>query len=241
MDMKYTALVTGALKGIGKQTAWELAQAGHHVILAGRKAQMGESVLAEFKQAGLSAEFLLLDVSKVESIMEAKQALEGSRCYVDVLVNNAGVFPDKGDRNEFGEVSALLAPLQHLRDAIETNVYGPYTLCQAFIPAMVKRGYGRVVNVSSGMGQLSEMSGGYPGYRVSKTAINALTRIFSEETKGTGVLVNSVCPGWVKTDMGGPTAPRSLEQGAETIVWLATLPEDGPSGFFFRDKKTIPW
>jgi NAD(P)-dependent dehydrogenase (short-subunit alcohol dehydrogenase family) len=110
---------------------------------------------------------------------------------------------------------------------------------QALVPLM--QGSGRVVDVSSGMGQLAEMNGGYPGYRLSKAALNALTRILADELKGTGVKVNSVCPGWVRTDMGGADAPRTPEQGAETIVWLATLPDDGPTGGFFRDRQPIPW
>ena len=126
-----------------------------------------------------------------------------------------------------------------VRRTFETNTLGPLMVSQALIPLM--QGSGRVVNVSSGMGQLAEMNGGYPGYRLSKAALNALTRILADELKGTGVKVNSVCPGWVRTDMGGADAPRTPKQGAETIVWLATLPDDGPTGGFFRDKQPIPW
>ncbi len=122
---------------------------------------------------------------------------------------------------------------------METNAYGALRLCQALIPLM--QGRGRVVNVSSGMGQLSEMNGCCPGYRFSKAALNALTRILADELKTTRIKVNSVCPGWVRTDMGGPDAERSVEEGADTIVWLATLPDDGPSGGFFRDRRPIPW
>jgi NAD(P)-dependent dehydrogenase (short-subunit alcohol dehydrogenase family) len=118
---------------------------------------------------------------------------------------------------------------------------GPFQLIQKLGPMMRKARYGRIVNLSSGMGQLTEMNGGYPAYRVSKTALNALTRIFSEELLESGVLVNSACPGWVKTDMGGPNADRSVEEGADTIVWLATLPEGGPTGAFFRDREKIDW
>jgi len=124
---------------------------------------------------------------------------------------------------------------------METNLYGPLLVSQALIPLMKIHDYGRVVNVSSGAGQLSEMQTGYPTYRISKTALNALTRITANELKDTTILVNAVCPGWVKTDMGGPNAPRTVEQGVETIVWLATLPEDGPTSGFFRDRQPIPW
>ena len=139
------------------------------------------------------------------------------------------------------QTSALRIKPDTLRRALETNTLGPYQLMQKFAPMMKKAGYGRIVNLSSGMGQLEEMNGGYPGYRISKTALNALTRIFAEELLNTGVLVNSVCPGWVKTEMGGPNADRDVEEGADTIVWLATLPDDGPTGGFFRDREPIDW
>lgn len=125
--------------------------------------------------------------------------------------------------------------------AMTTNVYGPLLMSQALVPLMKKNNYGRVVNISSGLGQLSDMGGGYPAYRISKTAINALTRMFAGELKDDNILVNSMCPGWVKTDMGGPDAPRDVQEGADTAVWLATLPDNGPRGKFFRDRQEIPW
>jgi NAD(P)-dependent dehydrogenase (short-subunit alcohol dehydrogenase family) len=127
------------------------------------------------------------------------------------------------------------------RDTLETNLIGPLLLAQVLVPLMKRNGYGRIVNVSSGQGQLSDMGVGTPAYRVSKTALNALTRTLAAELKGSGILVNSMCPGWVRTDMGGAGAPRTVEQGADTAVWLATLPDDGPSGGFFRDRRPIPW
>jgi NAD(P)-dependent dehydrogenase (short-subunit alcohol dehydrogenase family) len=154
-----------------------------------------------------------------------------------VLVNNAGVLLDM----EAAGDSLFDARLETFEQTFETNVWGPLLLSQTLIPAMKERGYGRVVNVSSGMGQLSDMGSGSPAYRLSKTALNALTRILAHELRSTNVLVNAVCPGWVRTDMGGPAAPRTPQQGADTITWLATLPDDGPSGGFFRDRKPIPW
>jgi NAD(P)-dependent dehydrogenase (short-subunit alcohol dehydrogenase family) len=127
------------------------------------------------------------------------------------------------------------------RDTLETNLIGPLLLAQALVPLMKRNGYGRIVNVSSGQGQLSDMGVGTPAYRVSKTALNALTRTLAADLKGSGILVNSMCPGWVRTDMGGAGAPRTVEQGADTAVWLATLPDDGPSGGMFRDRRSIPW
>ena len=132
-------------------------------------------------------------------------------------------------------------PIDTLRRAMETNVYGPLLLCQALIPLMKKNNYGRIVNMSSGMGQLSDMNGFYPGYRVSKTSLNAITRILTDELLQSNILVNSMCPGWVKTDMGGAGATREVEEGADTAIWLATLPDNGPRGKFFRDRKEIPW
>jgi len=129
--------------------------------------------------------------------------------------------------------------MNDIRTSLETNTFGALRVSQTLVPLM--KGRGRVVNISSGMGQLSEMNGGWPGYRLSKTALNAITRILADELKDTQVKVNSICPGWVKTDMGGANAERSVEQGAETIVWAATLPDDGPSGGFFRDKQAIAW
>ncbi len=154
-----------------------------------------------------------------------------------MLVNNAGIYIDyQADSN-----SILNAKVDTLRQTIETNVYGVLQITQALIPLMKEQNYGRIVNVSSGMGQLNDMQGGSPGYRVSKTALNALTRIFASELKGTNILVNSVCPGWVKTDMGGSEAPRTPEQGVDTIVWLATLPDGSATGGFFRDRQPIDW
>ena len=128
-----------------------------------------------------------------------------------------------------------------LRTTMAVNPEGPFFLMQAIVPLMRKRGYGRIVNVSSGSGQLSDMGGHEASYRISKTALNAATCIFAAETKGAGILVNAICPGWVKTDMGGAGATRSVEEGADTAVWLAPLPKSGPTGGYFRDRKQIPW
>jgi NAD(P)-dependent dehydrogenase (short-subunit alcohol dehydrogenase family) len=135
----------------------------------------------------------------------------------------------------------LSIPAEHFEETLRTNLLGAIEVCRVFVPAMAERGYGRVVNVSSGAGQLSHMSTYAPAYSMSKTALNAFTRILAATHRGSGVLVNAVDPGWVRTDMGGPSAPRSVEKGAETIVWLATLPDKGPTGGFFRDRRPIEW
>lgn len=230
------AVVTGGNRGLGLEACRQLARAGAKVILASRDAAKGEAAAAALRNEGLEVTPFPLDVTDAASIGRLAAFIEGRYGRLDILINNAGVFKDSyaGD-----EASVFRSDPAIVRHTFETNTLGPMRVAQALIPLM--HGRGRVVNVSSGMGQLAEMEGGSPGYRLSKAALNALTRILAEELKNTGVKVNSVCPGWVRTDMGGPDAPRTPEQGVETMVWLASLPEDGPSGGFFRDKKPIPW
>ncbi len=235
------ALVTGANRGIGRETARQLARLGYEVIGTSRNPEQGDRVARELASDGI-VHFHPLDVTDASSIRALGKWVRETQGRLDVLVNNAGIFPDAGGSVSGTALSAMKAPLEILQAAMETNVYGPFLLCQEFLPMMLKQGHGRVVNVSSGMGQLSEMEGGYPGYRLSKTSLNALTRMFAAEMgEGVDVLINSVCPGWVKTDMGGAGAERTPEKGAETLVWLATLPQGGPSGGFFRDREAIAW
>ena len=183
---------------------------------------------------GLDVSYYLLDVTDADSVQRLAQFINSEYGQLDILINNAGVLLDSSD-------SILNTKIDTLHQTINTNLYGPFLLCQALIPLMEKHKYGRVVNVSSGAGQLSDMNSGYPSYRISKTALNALTRILGNELKGTNILINSVCPGWVKTDMGGANASRTPAQGADTIVWLATLPDNGPTSGFFRERQPIPW
>ena len=232
--MKRIALVTGANRGIGLQVSRELARRGYDVILTARDEARGREVVATLAREGLKTSFHVLDVTSEKSVEALHRFVVGEYGRLDVLVNNAGILPGR-------EGSAVEAKLEDVRRTFETNTLGPFLMCRRFVPLMRESGYGRVVNVSSGMGQLSEMNGGYVGYRLSKTALNALTCIFADETRGTNVLVNSACPGWVKTDMGGAGAHRTVEEGADGIVWLATLPDDGPTGGFFRDRKPMAW
>lgn len=234
-----TAVVTGANRGLGLETCRQLARLGLTVILTSRDARKGEAAAAGLRKAGAEVRFHPLDVTDPQSIRRLADFVEAEFGRFDVLVNNAGVFLDPVDSPEPDAASVFRAELDTIRRSMETNVYGPLLLCQALVPLM--QGYGRIVNVSSGMGQLTEMNGGCPGYRFSKVALNALTRILADELQHTRIKVNSLCPGWVRTDMGGPHADRPVEEGADTIVWLATLPDDGPSGGFFRDRKPIPW
>jgi NAD(P)-dependent dehydrogenase (short-subunit alcohol dehydrogenase family) len=230
------AIVTGGNRGLGLETARQLAQQGLQVVLTSRDPAKGTAALAGLGVQSANITPYPLDVTQEDSIQALSRFVLEKFGRVDILVNNAGIFPDSKS-----EWTAFKTPLDILRLAMETNTYAPFRLCQVFIPIMQENGYGRVVNVSSGMGQLSEMNGGVPGYRLSKTALNAVTRLFADEVKGSNVLINSVCPGWVRTDMGGAEADREVEQGADTIVWLATLPDDGPSGGFFRDRREIAW
>ena len=234
-----TALVTGANRGLGFETACQLGRLGLRVVLAARDPEKAEAAAQALGGEGLDAVSYRLDVADEESC--ARLAAVGP---VDVLVNNAAVMAES-DENPLAagllSRSALDVVPKVLLDAFETNTLGAYRVIQALAPGMCSRGYGRIVNVSSGLGQLEDMGGGYPAYRVSKAGLNALTRIFASELQSYGILVNAVCPGWVQTDMGGSQAPLAPEQGAETIVWAATLPDNGPTGHFFRNKNAIPW
>jgi NAD(P)-dependent dehydrogenase (short-subunit alcohol dehydrogenase family) len=229
------AVVTGANRGLGLEVCRQLARRGMHVLLTSRDPKRGRRAVEQLAGEGLRLEFFPLDVTDGSSIDALARHLRTGPGRLDVLVNNAGVFLDPGGR----EASVFAAELDTIRRSIETNTLGPFRLCQALVPLMSAGG--RIVNVSTGMAQLSDMNGGYPGYRFSKTALNALTRILADELREAGIKVNSVCPGWVRTDMGGPNATRSVSEGADTIVWAASLAEDGPSGGFFRDRRPIPW
>ncbi len=239
VDKPPVAVVTGANRGLGLETCRQLAKRGHQVILTSRDSGKGKAAVEKLREQGLQVDYQDLDVTDVDSINQLARYIEQTYGRLDVLVNNAGVFLDRIGSDDPAQDSVFAANLDTLRESMEINVYVPLRLCQILIPLM--QGRGRVVNLSSGMGQLSDMNGCCPGYRLSKTSINAVTRIFADELKGTQIKVNSLCPGWVKTDMGGPGATLSVEQGVETIVWLAMLPDNGPSGGFFRNNQPIPW
>jgi NAD(P)-dependent dehydrogenase (short-subunit alcohol dehydrogenase family) len=232
MDNKI-ALVTGANRGIGFETCRQLSQLGLTVVLTSRDTVKGEVATKQLKDKGLDVVFHRLDVSVKNDIEYAFDRINQQYGQLDVLVNNAAILYDTFQ-------SAVNADLEVVGKALTTNLYGPWLLCQAFIPLMKGSGYGRIVNVSSGAGSLHYMGGGTPAYGISKVALNALTRKLASELSGTGILVNSVDPGWVATDMGG-RGGRPVEEGAKGIVWAATLPDNGPSGGFFYDGKPEPW
>ncbi|ARV59992.1 short-chain dehydrogenase [Nostocales cyanobacterium HT-58-2] len=231
------AVITGANRGLGFEASRQLAKKGFLVILTSRDEAKGKAAAEKLQAEGLNVIFYPLDVTNHESSQQLAEFIRQQFGKLDVLINNAAIYIDSQANGN----SVFDAKVDTLRQTMETNVYGVLQVTQALIPLMRKQNYGRIVNVSSGAGQLHDMGSGIPAYRISKTALNALTRIFATELQGTNILVNSVCPGWVKTDMGGSDAPRTPEEGVDTIVWLATLPDGGATGEFFRDRQLIDW
>jgi NAD(P)-dependent dehydrogenase (short-subunit alcohol dehydrogenase family) len=218
------ALVSGANRGIGAEIARRLAADHGFVVFAGARdpddVEEGDGIIP-----------IELDVIDPDTVDAAQELLGSDPGHLDALVNNAGVHGDP--------IGVVDYDLDRAHEVLEVNTFGPWRLCQAFVPLLRRSSQPRIVNVSSGAGQLSDMNGGRAAYRVSKAALNALTRTLASDERG--IKVNTMCPGWVRTDMGGSAAPRSVEEGADTAVWLATLPDDGPTGGFFRDRKPIPW
>jgi NAD(P)-dependent dehydrogenase (short-subunit alcohol dehydrogenase family) len=228
--MTRTALVTGANRGIGKAIAQGLAGQGLNVVLAGRDgATLGELAIGLHQKHGVETRSLVLDVAEPASMEQVLATLARNRIDIDVLINNAGILPD-GDM--------LTMPWEDIEAATRVNALGPLFMMRLLMPDMAARGYGRVVNVSSGWGSLNGLGPG--AYGITKAFLNAITVKGAREA-GRGVLVNAMCPGWVRTDMGGPGADRAPEQGADTALFLATLPDGGPSGGIFRDRQPIPW
>jgi NAD(P)-dependent dehydrogenase (short-subunit alcohol dehydrogenase family) len=224
------ALVTGANRGIGFEIARQLGRAGATVLMVSRSEALGREAVAALRAEGLAAEPHVADVSRHEDVVALCRAVAG----LDVLVNNAGLIDEP--------VPTWEEPVAEWDTVMATNVRGPFLMCRAFAPVMKARGWGRIVNVSSGMGAFTGgLDGGHPAYRVSKAALNALTKNLAHELAGSGVLANAMCPGWVRTRMGGEGAPRTVEQGADTALYLASLPDDGPTGLFFRDRAVIAW
>lgn len=240
-EQQKVAVITGANRGLGFETARQLGKQGYRVVLTGRREAELTAATEQLHKEGMTVDHRVVDVTDDNAIKELANFLEKQYGRVDVLVNNAGTFFESSETRGSRSSSALETPREVLIKSFNTNTAGALLLAAALVPLMKKNNYGRVVNVSSGMGALTDMNGQWPGYRLSKTALNAVTRILADELKDTHIKVNSVCPGWVRTNMGGPTATRSVEEGADTIVWAATLPADGPTGGFFRDHKPVAW
>ena len=232
------ALVTGGNRGIGFEVARQLGERGNRIILGSRDARRGESAAEKLVSSKIDVTSAQLDVTNQDQVDRLTRRIQSEFGKLDILVNNAGIMVD----NEKPSVTDL----DLLRTTLETNLFGAWRLCKAFIPLMEKNHYGRIVNVSSGAGSfpggMAKQSGYWrPAYSLSKTSLNALTLMLASELQGTNILVNAACPGHTRTDMGGPNAPRSVEEGADTVVWLATLPNDGPTGGVFLDRKRVDW
>ncbi|WP_433237114.1 SDR family oxidoreductase [Streptosporangium sp. CA-135522] len=224
------ALVTGANRGIGREVCRQLAALGHTVLLGARSLEAATTVAGRL---GPNARPLELDVTSEGDVERAVEEVTERFGRLDVLINNAAITYDTWQR-------AVDADLDVVREAAETNLYGPWRLSQRSVPLLRKSRHPRIVNVSSEAASLAGMGGGTPAYSVSKVALNALTRMLAAELRSEGILVNAVCPGWVATDMGGPGG-RPVAAGASGVVWAATLPDDGPTGGFFRDGRPLPW
>jgi len=256
-----TILVTGGNRGIGLEICRQLSMAGHTVILGSRNPEAGINATSSWTKPVFVRQ---LDVTDEESVQNLYQSLKAEFGILDVLINNAGTGATGASRETAvtahlrrilpASIKNMLKksgvkpkmdtagniPFETVQDIMETNFYGPWRMIQTMIPLLELSEAGRIINISSGMGQLTDLQGNYPGYRMSKSSLNALTIMFAAELRTKGMFVNAMCPGWVRTDMGGPDAPRSVEEGADTALWLATAPEI-PTGKFFRDRTIISW
>jgi NAD(P)-dependent dehydrogenase (short-subunit alcohol dehydrogenase family) len=221
-----TVLVTGAYRGLGFEVARQLSDRGWHVLLTARRKDQGSAAAAKLKNTA----FLELDITNDASVARAAKNVP----HLDVLINNAAVIAEN-------DHDILTIRPEIIADSIETNALGALRVTQVFIPHLLKSSAGRIVNVSSGAGQLSDMGTWSPAYSASKTTLNAITCLFAVALKEKGIAVNSVCPGWCRTEMGGAGAPRSVEEGAAGIVWLAADAPQKETGLFWRDKEVIPW
>jgi len=222
------SLVTGGNRGIGREVCRQLAASGHTVILTARSAQAAADAARQ-----VAADPLPLDVTDPGSVAAAARQVQARYGHLDVLVNNAAISYDTWQR-------AATADLAVVREAAETNLYGPWLMAQEFLPLLRRSEHPRIVNVSSEAASFEEMDGGTPAYTASKVALNALTRMLAADLRKDKILVNAVCPGWVATDMGGPGG-RPVTDGAASVVWAAMLPDSGPTGGFFRDGRPLRW
>lgn len=233
MGQERVAIVTGGNRGIGYEVCRRLLAEDLIVVLAARDEAKGHAAAKKLGAPVARLRVLALDQDDPRSVKKFGDQVKSELGRADILVNNAGIY--------IGERPMESIDLGPLEQSMRTNLYGPLLVSQAILPLMHSRNYGRIINVSSDMAAFGNITAGYGPYRVSKAALNALTKVMAAELAGTNILVNVMSPGWVRTDMGGPTAPRSVEEGADTIVWLAMLPDGGPSGGFFRDRQPCPW
>ncbi|MFB3919890.1 3-oxoacyl-[acyl-carrier protein] reductase [Candidatus Velamenicoccus archaeovorus] len=260
MRTRRVAIVTGADRGIGFQICRQLGELGFQVVLTSPDPGQGKAAAEKLKNMGLAVVYRVLDLLNDRQTVALRSFVMKKFGRVDVLVNNAGISLDAGmskvegllrrrikktpRKMDYGEGPGILeAGMNVMRATLEVNTLGALKMCQAFIPQMMKARYGRVINISSTLGQLKDMTDEekVPAYQLSKTALNAVTKMVADACRGTNVAVNSVCPGWTRTDLGGPEAPQSPEEAAKDIVWLATRPDNGPTGQFFQHRRRIAW
>ncbi|MEM8953060.1 MAG: SDR family NAD(P)-dependent oxidoreductase [Verrucomicrobiota bacterium] len=233
--MHKIALITGANKGIGFETACQLATRGFRIYVTARSTERGKIALKKLQAKNHDTHFIALDVTDPISIENAAEHFATVESHLDVLINNAAIYPDR-DR------SILDISKQQLSETLLTNSFGPLLTAQTFWPFLKKAPLGgRIINLSSGLGQLHQMEDETPTYAISKTTLNAITRQLAGAGVAANIAVNSVCPGWVRTDMGGAHATRSVDQGADTVAWLAADAPQSLSGQFLRDREPIPW
>jgi NAD(P)-dependent dehydrogenase (short-subunit alcohol dehydrogenase family) len=227
-------LITGANRGIGFETAKQLARLGFHVVIAARDPASGQQAARAIQSANGVATSLPLDVSSSASIQSAAKQFASMADHLDVLINNAGIYPDEG-------LNILTVPRSQLVETFQANTFGPMEVTQAFLHHLKRSAAARVINVSSGYGQLEGLSPDVPSYCLSKLALSGVTIMLAKALQAHRIVVNSMCPGWVRTDMGGPNATRSVEEGADTAVWLADEAPHELTGKFFRSRQEIPW
>lgn len=234
-----TALVTGGNRGIGLEVARQLGRLGVLTAIGSRDRAKGDAAAAQLMAEGLEPAVVELDVRDHDSVQSAVAETLHLFGRIDILINNAGMVPGSLEQSAASNVGNV--KMEDILATFDANTLGPLRMIQAVLPHMRQEGYGRIVNVSSMLGELTDMGAAHTAYRISKTALNVLTRTGAKDIGPGNIKINSACPGWVKTDMGGANAPRTPAEGAETIVWLGMLDDDGPTGGFFRDKKPVPW
>ncbi len=231
--MDKIALISGANRGIGLETGKQLLELGWNVVFTARNMHEGRPLINKLREKWKSAWFHQLDVTDEQSISDMAEYVEDTCGRLDVLINNAGIMIEENHK-------IMNVELDDLHKTMATNLYGPLMLTRTMLPFFKDSKDARVINVSSRMGQLSGMEGGHAAYRISKAALNALTIVMAKELEDDGIRVNTICPGWVRTDMGGPDANKSIEEGADTAVWLATA-DKIENGKFYADREVIPW
>jgi NAD(P)-dependent dehydrogenase (short-subunit alcohol dehydrogenase family) len=231
MSTEKIALVTGGNRGIGKEIVRQLANKGLRVVLTARDPKTGAQAASSIKG---DVRFLALDVADDQSITQATESFSKESDQLDVLINNAGIYPDEG-------FNILTVPRELLTETFQTNVFGAIRVIQAFLPFLSRADQARIINLSSGYGEIDGLSSSVPSYCLSKLTLHGATIMFDQALRSRGIAVNSVCPGWVRTDMGGPNASLSVEEGADTTVWLASEAPHAFSGKFFRSRRETSW